>query len=114
MGAGQSRAYSYATAPTRWEELPPRGEAASDASLAFVFPFVGFCSEVLTGLLYRKRTILEYNPTMWSSSAVVACASFGLLLLVVFLIGRSFYRRREKLTVESKADNAERGRIAIR
>ena len=41
MGSGQSRAYSYATAPTRWEDLPPRGEAASDSSLAFVFPFDG-------------------------------------------------------------------------
>ncbi|KAK0185443.1 hypothetical protein F5146DRAFT_1005430 [Armillaria mellea] len=59
----------------------------------------------LTGLLYRKRTILEHSPTMWSSSTVVACTSFGLLLLVVFLIGRICYRRREKLTMECKADD---------
>ncbi|KAK0222347.1 hypothetical protein IW262DRAFT_1296907 [Armillaria fumosa] len=64
-------------------------------------------------VLYRKRTILEYNPPMWSSSTVVACASFGLLLLVVFLIARMCCRRREKRTAEVTSDHLERGRITL-
>ncbi|PBK62105.1 hypothetical protein ARMSODRAFT_964323 [Armillaria solidipes] len=70
---------------------------------------IGANDETVPDSSLGRRTILQYNPTMSSPSSAIAWSSFGLLLLLVILIGRIRHRQRKKLTVE-KVDDVESGR----